>query len=96
MKRLSSTTLPLTTPQEHVHVSVSNDKYLAITLTNASIYVLNSLTGALLQKTPLSLKEHDGNDLSRSLIGGIVLNGDQVVVCGGGRTEIVVYDIPTE
>jgi hypothetical protein len=92
MKLLSTTALPLygslQTDEPRVYYrSLVNESYIVISFSDTTVHVLSSRTGALLQERPLE---------QPSMVGGLVLDGDNLILTRAEDPSLTVYNIPTE
>ncbi|KJR90056.1 uncharacterized protein SPSK_06327 [Sporothrix schenckii 1099-18] len=67
---------------------VANDTYIVVCLSNATVHVLSSVTGALLQETPFV---HPAGYVSRP-----ILDGDTIIMCSPSDVNLTVYSIPQQ
>ncbi|CAK7204770.1 hypothetical protein SEUCBS139899_007530 [Sporothrix eucalyptigena] len=93
MQLLTRTSLPLATSassDELVAVQdfVANDKYIVVCLSNATVHVLSSETGALLQETPFV---HPEGYVTRP-----ILDGDTIILCSPSGVNLTIYSIPQQ
>jgi hypothetical protein len=93
MKLLSSTPLPPCQSPEagsqpvYTH-SLTDESYIAVALTDTTVHVLSSRTGAILQKRPF---EQPG-----SVAIGLVIDGDTLILAYAKDPSLTIYDIPSE
>ncbi|CAK7230914.1 hypothetical protein SCUCBS95973_007733 [Sporothrix curviconia] len=65
---------------------VANDEYIVVCLSDATVHVLSSTTGALLQETPFV---HSAGYVTRP-----ILDGDTAILCSPNGVTLTVYSIP--
>jgi len=93
MKLLTTTPLPARwNPPEHeqqaVQRSIADDNYIVVALSDATVHVLSSRTGALLQKRPFIHPV--------SWICEPILDGDNLIMACARDPNIITYNIPSE
>lgn len=93
MKRLSTTRLPFEAwPEEHppgIFRFIANESYIVSSCGGGdnNVHVLSSHTGAVLQKKEFK---------NPSMVGGLVIDGENLIVTNSKSSDLTVYHIPTE
>jgi hypothetical protein len=93
MKLLSTTPLPSfgspqTDRQPIYYRSIANESYIVVALDDTTVHVLSSRTGVVLQKRPFAQPG--------AIVGGLVLDGDNLILAHAKGLDLTVYNIPSE
>ena len=93
MKLLSSTPLsPSQSPEADglptCHRAFANESYIAVALSDTTVHVVSSRTGALLQRRPFELPGPMAN--------AFLIDGDTLIVAYFQGARLTLYHIPSE